>query len=118
MSRRSRRAEVVMLSLEGLTTAEIARRTGLTRGTVSVYRSRAGLDLPRERGPEEPEPTTRTVRVPFDVLAMLQPFAAARDIHVCHLARDLIATIADDGIADAVLDDGVTTPKTTGAPPC
>lgn len=44
---------------------------------------------------------------PPDVRRMLRPAAARRDLSVDELIRRLIETIALEGLADAVLDDGL-----------
>jgi hypothetical protein len=40
-----------------------------------------------------------------DVLASLRPAATARGISVPKLVRRLIATVVDDDLVDAILDD-------------
>lgn len=47
----------------------------------------------------------RTISVDSNVIDALQPAAAARGITVNTLARRLLASIAHERLADAVLDD-------------
>lgn len=59
----------------------------------------------RKRGQRPSEVHRRTVTVDVDVLDALRPAAEARGLSVNELARRLLATIADEAMTDAVLDD-------------
>ena len=103
----SRTEAVHALRCKGLTTPEIAARIGIEPKTVTAlerdaYRSRA-----RET------PTAGAIRMSkitdhFDqsVVLRLRPHAAVRDVSVERLIKQLVETIAADGMVGAVLDDG------------
>ena len=58
---------------------------------------------PRKKRPVEHLQSKVTVdRVILDLLA---PHAAARGISVHHLVRNILYSVADDGLVDAILDD-------------
>ena len=42
----------------------------------------------------------------IDVLDALRPAAERRKITVAELVRRIVATVADEGMVDAVMDDG------------
>jgi hypothetical protein len=49
----------------------------------------------------------RPLLIPPDVGDMLKPAAEARGISVIELAKHVLIAVADSGLVDAVLDDGV-----------
>jgi Helix-turn-helix. len=101
----SRTQAVHALRANGMSTRQIADAVGIKISTVSALE--LGSSRPREIRKERPsEKLGRTVVVPIDVLDQLGPHAARRNISVNHLARLLISTIVDEGMIDAVLDDG------------
>lgn len=103
----TRSAAVLSLLSEGLTTRDIAARLSISTATVSalaISARRARDDGRRQKRPSEA--LARTVVITTDVLSALRPHAAKRDITVNALVRRLIETIADEGMVDAILDDG------------
>jgi len=50
--------------------------------------------------------TMQTIRISRDVLDALRPEAKARGMTAAALARALLATIAEDGMVAAMVDDG------------
>ena len=90
------------LRQRGLSTIDIALELGITPSNVrSLFY--AGSRKPRAKRPAET--LGRTVVFPADVLDALGPFAAKRGIHPNTLARQIVTTVIDDGLVDAVLDD-------------
>lgn len=51
------------------------------------------------------QPDHRSVAFEIEVLESLQPDAERRGIHVGELVRRIVATVAKEGMVDAVLDD-------------
>ncbi|WP_086733754.1 hypothetical protein [Erythrobacter colymbi] len=99
----SRTAAVLGLRQQGLTTAQIGQAIGISSKTVTALE--CGSSRPkRERS--DYEYLGRAVLVPTDVLDALGPHAAKRGISVNGLARLIISTVVDEGMVDAVLDDG------------
>jgi hypothetical protein len=94
-------AAVVALRAAGLPTAAIAARLGIKHASVTAFEHSAGR---RKHRPAEAK--GRTVLFPVDVLAALGPHAARRNIHPNCLARLIVETVVDEGMIDAVLDDG------------
>lgn len=87
-------AAVVALRAQGLSASTVARRLRISVETVSALERSARR---RESGP---------VRLPADVAKLLQKPADRRGLRVEQLALTIIATVARDGMVDAVLDDG------------
>lgn len=99
----SRTAAVLGLRQLGFSTGEIAHAIGISSKTVTALE--CGSSRPkRERG--EREYLGRAVLVPTDVLDALGPHAAKRGVSVNSLARLIVCTVVDEGMIDAVLDDG------------
>ncbi len=104
----SRTEAVVGLRAQGVPTREIARKLGIAIKTVSAL-ERSGA---RKAGVRVAEPRGLTteggqaVVVSLDALRALRPHAAKRNLSVNALVRRLIDTVADEGMVDAVLDDG------------
>ena len=99
----SRTAAVLGLRQQGLTTAQIGQAIGISTKTVTALE--CGSSRPkRERS--DYEYLGRAVLVPTDVLDALGPHAAKRGVSVNGLARLIISTVVDEGMIDAVLDDG------------
>ena len=92
---------VVGLRAMGLSTRAIADRLGLKRASVTAFEHSAG-----RRRPRPAEAVGRTVLFPLEILAALGPHAARRGMHPNSLARAIVAAVVDDGLIDAVLDDG------------
>lgn len=100
----SRTAAVHGLRANGMSTRQIASAIGINVSTVCALE--LGSSRPRAIRQERPsEKLGRTVVVPVDVLDALGPHAARRGISTNHLARLIIATVVDEDMIDAVLDD-------------
>lgn len=85
------------LRAEGLTPEQIAERIGTTTGAVYqllAYAKRGRANSPRIR-----------VSVPTRVLEHFQEPAAMRGVAPATIARRILATVAREGLADAILDD-------------
>ena len=61
----------------------------------------------REAGYRVGEQNAARIGLNFEVRQMLRPFAAKRGMTVETLITDLVEKIAEDRLADAVMDDGV-----------
>jgi hypothetical protein len=99
----SRTAAVLGLRQLGFSTGQIASAIGINSKTVTALE--CGSARPR-RERSEYQYLGRAVLVPTDVLDALGPHAAKRGVSVNSLARLIICTVADEGMIDAVLDDG------------
>lgn len=99
----SRTAAVIGLRKQGLTTGQIAQAIGISAKTVTALECGSGRPT-RERS--DREYLGRAVLVSTDVLDALGPHAAKRGISVNSLARLIVHTVVDEGMIDAVLDDG------------
>ncbi|WP_327195940.1 hypothetical protein [Novosphingobium capsulatum] len=91
------------LRAQGMSTRQIGKTIGIEDKTVVALECSSGR--PR-REPRVNEALGRTVVFPIDVLDSLGPHAARRCITVNHLARLIVSTVVDEGMIDAVLDDG------------
>jgi transcriptional regulator with XRE-family HTH domain len=96
----SRTACALALQAKGIHYKEIARQIGIKDSTVAALLSGAK----RKRPSVDHQ---RTVCIDSDVLDALRPAAARRGISVNNLCRQLIGCIADDDLADAILDDAL-----------
>ena len=97
----SRTAAVLAMRGEGMTMAAIAERIGISVQTVSALEHSAHW----RRGTSGQQ---RTVVFPVEVLDQLIRPAADRGIGANELARRIVEAVVDDGLIDAVLDDGGT----------
>lgn len=88
---RSQRRAIFALRSQNLQPAEIAHKIG---GLYARNVSAALQDSKR-----------KTVQVPRDVIAALEPYAVRRGIKATKLAMLIISTAADEGMVDAILDD-------------
>jgi hypothetical protein len=99
----SRTAAVLALKADGLKPAAIAEKIGISVAAVAALecsaRRWAGA---RSRNPD----VCRTVLVPLGILQRLAPAARARGLRRETLAELIIETAVEDGLVDAVLDDG------------
>lgn len=93
---RSRTDAVIALRAEGLSTNAIAERLAISANVVTALASSRA----RSKG-------NRTVLLPVEVLDRLKAPACRRSITANELVRQLVETIIDDDMLDAVLDDGV-----------
>jgi transcriptional regulator len=98
---RSRTEAVLQLRKLGLSDAEIAQKLDVTPKTVAALASSA-----TRRAPRPSERDGRTVVIARETMFRLAPHAQARDISANELVRRLVETALDDGMIDAVLDDG------------
>jgi hypothetical protein len=91
------------LQQRGLSTLDIATELGISPNNVRslFYAARCG-----PRNERSAESLGCAVRFPADVLEALGPFAARRGIHPNTLARQIVMTVIDENLVDAVLDDG------------
>lgn len=96
----SRTACAVALHNQGVHYTEIGRRMGVRPATAAALISGAKQKRPSVDG-------QKTVCVDDDVLAALRPAAIRRGITVNALCRQLLACIAEDDLADAILDDAL-----------
>jgi len=94
----SRTDAAIALRGKGLDDRTIARNLGIPPKNVSALIS-SRKNLKRSTAMQ------RTVVVDVDILDALRPSATDRGISVNKLCRDLLATIAEDELADAILDD-------------
>ncbi len=92
----SRKAAIEALRAQGLSTAEIADTIGITRTNV----------LSVETSARHPREATVRINVPLDVYERLGLFAAARGVTSAALAATILDAVVDEGLVDAVLDDG------------
>jgi hypothetical protein len=100
----SRTAAVMALRAEGVPTRVIASRIGIEPKTVTALEASAQRDSRTQRRETE-LPSWHTVAIDNDVLRALRPHALRRGLTVTALARQLLATLADDDLVDALLDD-------------
>lgn len=94
---------VIDLRKSGLTTRQIADMVGIEPNNVTALEHSARRG---KRAKRPAETLGRTVLFPADVLDALGPFAAKRGVHPNTLARQIVTTVIDEGLVDAVLDDG------------
>lgn len=104
----TRTAAVQALRVQGLTTKQIANRIGIETKTVTALEASARRSgsaktgLPRGRYMPSPQ---NTVEMDVNTIRALRPHAARRSTTVAHLAKQLLAVLADDNLVDALLDD-------------
>lgn len=96
----SRTAAALALDAQGLNYKQIAAKIGCSPSSASALISGA-------KNPRRSVELQRTVCVEIEVLDALRTAAIRRGISVNKLCRDLLATIADDDLADAILDDAL-----------
>ncbi len=97
----SRTAAVQALRRQNVDTAGIARRIGIHPKAV------VALEASARRTRAIVAEGNRTVLFPKDTLDRLAFAAADRAISANELARRIVETVIDDGLIDAVLDDGL-----------
>lgn len=104
---RSRTAAAAALRAEGLTDHQIASRinAALPDGEGRIDHLRVSNLLDYRKHPRPCERQQRTVAMDAEVLDALTPAAAARGVSVNELVRRIVATVADEGLVAAVLDD-------------
>ena len=108
-ARKTQLERVADLARLGLSPAEMSALLGTSAQTVSNQ-----LATARSRWPDVPAHVQnpkgrRHVRItlPYDVSARLRIEAARRGITVDDLTLRLLTVISEDGMVDAILDDGV-----------
>lgn len=95
------------LALRGLRPVLIAKRTGLRAETVSRTMSRLRASgVPIKVHPPGRLKGPMGARLTESARRALTQAAAARGVSLGMLKRQLLETIATDGMVDAVLDDG------------
>ena len=113
---------------DGADAAEIARRVGCTVGTLRVRGSQLGMSLKQRLEPRS-SPRNQPSVAPADMIntqstmarfqmSMAQPFmnqfeasARARGLSTAALAQVLLEVIVRDGLYEAVLDEGSSSPQ-------
>jgi len=106
------KSEIIRLALEGLPPREIAARTGATSNHCSAVISKArstGTDITRfgpGRAATVNGRANRALVISADIARDLEPFADRRGVTVQEIVRRLVTAVVEDGIVDAILDDG------------
>lgn len=96
----SRTDAIVALRARGLDARQIADEIGIPRpNVVALERHVRTANVRRDSR------IRRTLELPQDLVDVMAPFAAARDIGPRELALRILAAVADDGLVDAILDD-------------
>jgi hypothetical protein len=88
------------------TTADVARATGRTLASVYEAARRRGITLRRQTPGIHILRPHLIIRLPERTRDRLAAHAAAMGLRPAELAEQLISTIAEDDIYDAVLDGG------------
>lgn len=111
----SRSAAIRALRAQGLSNHQISERTGIPRSSIGALAPREPRE-PRSRSEDEQSRSAGyklgqhghlSISVNIEIRQMLRPFAAKRNLPLEVFITDLIEKIAEDGLADAVMDDGV-----------
>lgn len=90
----------IALRAKGMDDRTIAKNLGIqTKNVSALISSRKNLKRPTNN--------QHTMALDSEILAALRPAAIRRGISVNKLCRDLLATIADDDLANAILDDAL-----------
>ena len=97
----SRTEAVVALKAQGLTTAEVAARLGISSANASTLECYAR----RGRAYRSTQSKTVRVKVPREIMEKFAPDAAKRHIHPSVLVQRLIKTISDLRLVGYILDD-------------
>jgi hypothetical protein len=98
---RSRTEAVLTLRRQGLTTAEIAERTGIDAGNIPALEQSAARSIARSA---QPRPDT-AVLLPPRIMEALKPHAERRRIKPGFLAFLILETVVAEKLVDSVLDD-------------
>lgn len=111
----SRSAAIRAPRAKGLSNHQISEQTGIPRSRIGALAPREPKE-PRSRPESEQSRTAGyklgqhghiSISVNIEIRHMLRPFAAKRNLPLEVFITDLIEKIAEDGLADAVMDDGV-----------
>lgn len=98
---------VCALRLAGVSTAEIARRIGITAAQVrSLETSRRRCDAANAGARQHNTTTMQPVDLPKLQIIALRGLASRRNLSVDQLVRRIVGAVIDDDLVDAVLDDG------------
>lgn len=100
--------KVIALALAGKPPAQIEREIGVSRYDiypVIQYARSCGAAIPVFPKRHAGEAAAGRVIVPLELTNRFLPAAAARRVTVGALIRELLYTIADDKLIDAILDD-------------
>lgn len=98
---------IINLGVTGMLPSEIAIRLGRPVTTVYAYLAEGrneGHPIPRHKG--HGNRGRAFILPPMDVVRALQPHAERRGVSVRELGLQLLETIADEGLVDAILDEG------------
>lgn len=104
MGFRTRTEAALHLKSQGLGPTEIGRRLGISAGAAGALTS----SVTRTRQPRSVrEPRTLRTDAQFDMSTRqkLRPFAARRGISLEALILQIVDTVAEEGLVDAILDD-------------
>lgn len=96
----NRTAAVLALRGEGLSPAAVAARIGIEEKTV------VALEASGKRCRQIVAAGAGTILFPPDIMVRLRRVAGLRTMSAGELARRIIEVVLDDGIVDAVLDEG------------
>jgi hypothetical protein len=102
----TRTAAAMALREQGLANAAIAVKLGISHSAVSGLFTSYGRHRER-RGPRQPSASAASASdlFPVDVRIALRPAAAKRGMTIDRLISEIIAIVAMDSLADAILDD-------------
>jgi hypothetical protein len=89
---------------QGLSDPEIASRMGWTLGTLRVRCSQLKISLRRSTRMNIRRSLTAKIVLPRDIVDQLRQRAASMGVLAAELASDLLRTIVQDDLYDAVLD--------------
>ncbi|MCZ7886024.1 hypothetical protein [Agrobacterium salinitolerans] len=107
----SRSAAIRGLREDGLTNRQIAEKIGISLNNVTALvpmtPKPASVPTERDAGYRVGEQNVVRIGLNCEIRQMLRPFAAKRCMTVEMLITDLVEKIAEDRLADAVMDDGV-----------
>ncbi|OCJ63992.1 hypothetical protein A6U96_09315 [Agrobacterium tumefaciens] len=107
----SRSAAIRGLRADGLTNRQIAEKTGIPLNNVCALVPKTpkppSVPIDRDTSYRLGEQNVARIGLNYEIRQMLRPFAAKRGMAVETLITDLVEKIAEDRLADAVMDDGV-----------
>lgn len=113
LSFKSRSEAIRVLRADGLSNRQIADQTGIPISSICALvpmnpkpRAPAAI-ITRPAGFKLGEQGVVAISVNIEIRQMLRPYAAKRGMALETLLTDMIEKIAEDRLADAVMDDGV-----------
>jgi predicted transcriptional regulator len=98
---RSKSAAIRAMKAEGLSSAEIGQRIGMSGSAVSQL---AYCVRKRADSPQSDEKRQRVYMAPY-MIAALKPHADKRGIAATTLVQRIVIALLEDNLIDAVLDD-------------